>query len=117
MNTTITTQLKTHTDNINLAHAFAKSYPRAVDLEDSFFYSFNDKLHFQIRDAAIAGEVFGKNGWTRKRDPYASKITYHWKREIDSVIVQIEAAEVMEDMNDVPVPPKAFPIALQEASV
>jgi hypothetical protein len=69
----------------------------------------------RTRALALAGDVFGTNGWTKTAS--YDKEFYHWKREIDGVEVTIYHAEPIPMESDKqPVPPAAFPIMLKEVA-
>lgn len=62
---------------------------------------------------ALVGEVFGREGWTRKVSYFGKN--YHWTRTIDEVHIRIDDAEEIPVANDSPVPAKAFPLQITEA--
>ena len=71
------------------------------------------KPHFTCRDAALAGEVFGKDGWTRQQSWQVT--CFNWTREIDSVAVTIQDAETIPlPKTGDPISPKQFPLLLKE---
>lgn len=113
------TQLETtcllYENHIRAFRAFAAAYPEVLD--DRALAILSDRPFLLLYDAALAGKVLGTEGWTRKRNPYCtSGIAYDWTRAILGINVKIEDAETQNDMDKTPVPPKAFPLALEEAS-
>lgn len=71
-------------------------------------------LHLDKSFTAEAGKVFGTDGWIRKGE-YGSVGLYSWQKTIDDVRIQITNAENVS-MEETPVPSKAFPIQLEDAT-
>lgn len=68
------------------------------------------ELSIAKRDCALAGKVFGKEGWKRK---VSWGKDFNWVQTIDEIEITIHEAEPNEFV-DTPVPPKAFPIQLED---
>lgn len=66
------------------------------------------------RALAVAGEVFGRVGWTAKQSPYGEN-HINWIRVIDGVTVQIDGAEKLPPIAEHAVDPKAFPLMLENS--
>ena len=63
------------------------------------------------RVIALAGEVFGRDGWTRKLN--GGKTHFSWVQIIDGVKVTVDEAEPVEIRGDkTPVHPTEFPLLL-----
>ena len=93
--------------NIALAEAFEKTNAASID---GFLYIDENIVKFilQVDDTVKAGEVFGKDGWTRQPN-YAKG--FDWQKKVQDVLVEIQKAE---DLAFVPgVRPSDFPIQLQ----
>lgn len=100
---------------IALSAAFAEKFGEALSGSEAYLYvGFADAptLMFQKSDAALAGQVFGKTGWTRN---VSREGRINWQRMIEGVVVEIRDAEDL-DLNGSPVPPSAFPIQLEDAA-
>lgn len=111
MNQQIRHQLDTVSKNLELLTDFCLRY----DLpSEAFVFGFDNIPSVCFTDAVAAAKLFGKSDWLRERDRCCEKITYHWARTIDGVKVKLHQVEVQEDMNNTPVPTKAFPIQLEE---
>ncbi len=64
---------------------------------------------------ALTGEVFGREGWTRKLSYH--KTHFDWHRDILGVDVCVMNVEKIDDPRDgTPVLPNAFPILLPETA-
>ncbi len=92
-------------DHLALAQAFLKKYGEALGADDRAFMDHHNVI---LYDAALAGEVLGKDGWIR--EVRFSEI--NWVRDIDGMHVMIQHAE-NNNMHDTPVPPHAFPLQLK----
>lgn len=64
-------------------------------------------------DPALAGDYFGRIGWTRSQGYPAYK--YNWERTIDGVVIHLRDAETYDlPKEGSEVPPKAFPLMLRD---
>lgn len=99
--------------NITKAEAFLSKYGDQLSRTTGHLSvsSYGVDAQMNKEDAPIMGEVFGKAGWTRKIDTYSSEPCFNWKKTVDGVGLTISRAEDC-DLNDSPVPEKAFPILL-----
>ena len=79
--------------NDNIAYISCQTYYLGVEI--------------QMRDAALVGDVLGKNGWTRK----AAGTTYDWNRTINDVKLTLCGVEDIPG-NGTTVPPSSFPLQL-----
>lgn len=69
----------------------------------------------RVKALALAGEVFGPQGWTKALNQ--DRTHYHWNRTINGVAVTIYQAEVIpSESENQPVPPSAFPLLLKEVA-
>ena len=93
--------------NLVVAETFEQAYADSIH---GFLYidEAQVKLILQVDDTVKAGEVFGKDGWTRQPN-YAKG--FDWQKKVQDVLVEIQKAE---DLAFVPgVRPSDFPIQLQ----
>ncbi len=118
MNETLKSQLEKERQNLELLELFDGKYPNLPGQAYVFNCSLNIDLRHERaekRDAALAkvGEILGRNGWTKK--PSDRDFGFRYKRQIEGVTVLIEGAEmVMVPDGEIPVPPSAFPILLED---
>ena len=91
-----------------------------ADLEDHPAVNLNcntaPNQHGRDKLLSLAGEWFGTDGWVKELS-YDNK-TFNWKKQKGGVYLKIEGAEKLPipDSN-VPVPPTAFPLMLNEPIV
>lgn len=113
-------KIESYRSEAEKALAFAEKYGHHFESEHETYFMpldvilFPDARFTVRRDfTAKAGEVFGRDGWTRVKS--ARDENYSWTREIDGLRVTIEYCEEMPTMNGTPVPAKAFPLQITEA--
>ena len=99
-----------------LLHALAKREP-APQL-DCFHYSKYDdeptlraNVSYNPESLALAGEVFGKQGWTAEPDG----LSYSWSKTVEGVLIIIDNALVYPPLETRPVLSTEFPIQLADA--
>lgn len=100
---------------IRLGEEFLTKYgEKLAKAERTYLWVSDSGVNLSIHpeDCAIIGEVFGKSGWTRKMNGYRGE-KFDWHKTVDGVKITIHDAEDC-DLNDSPVPEKAFPILLQQ---
>lgn len=114
---------------IGIAQAFADKYgpkiPEGFPGDLSFWnctfggnpsYSMRIPKHFENganRETllATAGEIFGKDGWTRELND--DREAFDWKKTLDGIDLKISRAELIDDPRDkTPVRPNEFPLLL-----
>lgn len=58
------------------------------------------------------GDALGRDGWTKKAD---DRNGFRYRRVIDGIEIQIQGAESFpESEGEVPIPPSAFPLLLED---
>lgn len=70
------------------------------------------------RDRALTllGDVFGRHGWTAKRNGSAYQPGYDWSKELQGVKITITSAKMLpKERDDIPVAPQEFPVLLHDA--
>jgi hypothetical protein len=104
------------TASILTASAFYEKYKDQLADFDGIIQACDEKplLLGYGRDAALFGETFGRSGWTRELG-YSGR-DFNWNKEVDGVRVAIYNAEKC-DLNNTPVPEKAFPVLIKDAVV
>lgn len=112
--TQLETQCLLHERQIKLFRSFALKYGEVLD--DRALACFASKPLLLLHDPVLAGKVLGREGWSRERDEYRRGIVYNWTKEVLGVKVKIEGAETQDDLSNTTVPPKSFPLALEETS-
>lgn len=96
---------------LNLAQTFLDKYSAALEKSDAMLNVEASMLFATQDDAALLGTVFGKSGWTRELSYDGT--SFHWIKTVDGISIRIANVEDME-LNNTPVPEKAFPILLNE---
>lgn len=91
---------------LNNLKTFLSTYGEALTSDDRAFACVSGVI---LYDAALAGKVLGKAGWTRKLQ-YDD--TVNWTQTICELTVSIYNAETI-DFNG-PVPESAFPLQLED---
>lgn len=117
--------IDTHRARLTAAQAFADAFgsklpdnfPGHLGMEYGLIFGTSVPEHSERADAerllALVGEVFGREGWTRKLS--YDKTHFDWTRAIGGVAVCIGNVERIDDPRDgSPVLPGAFPILLAE---
>ena len=102
--------LTLHRKNVVKLEAFAEEHPELFT-EDNIGYidcpTYHNEVQIQMRDAALAGDVLGKQGWTRR----TNGAHYDWIRIIFDVKITLVCAETIIGHNTV-VPTSSFPLQL-----
>lgn len=101
------TKTQQHLDTL---YTIFRLYPKLCGEETSVSYSYYAPFPtFYLKDAVLAGDVLGKDGWVRE----IGNSGFNWTRSILGVKFVIRDAE---EFSASPVSPKSFPLELQEAS-
>lgn len=102
--------LTLHRKNVVKLEVFAEEHP-ALFTEDNIAYidcpTYHNEVQIQMRDAALAGDILGKDGWTRK----TSGAYYDWIQIRFGIKLTLIGAETIIGHGTV-VPPAAFPLQL-----
>lgn len=106
-----TSDLERTQNNLNICLAFLTKYEHLLAKSSAAIHVDYCFLSVPKEDAALLGEIFGKDCWTREL-AYGGE-TFHWTTTIDGINIRINHAESM-DLNKTPVPPKAFPVMLED---
>ena len=112
---TLKQQLDDARKGVALVEQLLSTYPRLEADRNAMVHTGFLPPSLILCDAALAGEVLGKDGWTRETNKWGK--CFIWCREINGVRVRIDNAEpfaLPED--DSPVPPSAFPLLLQQVA-
>lgn len=88
---------------------FVGAHPRAAEISDRLDLCGHKPYMFVVTPdkKLLAGEIFGKDGWTAELERYSSPPSYFWSKEIDGVTIR------MANMQEIPLP-QTKPVAVRD---
>lgn len=108
----ITKLIHTFEDQLDKLKLLATNYPESP--EPTFFNWYSGEAQFGAGHRGKVGSAFGRDGWTRKLNPYG-RDTFDWVKTVGGVQIRIERAENIPEISEgTPVDPLMFDLEEKE---